>query len=529
VDTVTPSGSSTASRIRKRHLILILIIVSTAVFLRCSAVGMANMWIDELWTLELSTGRGTAHEHLPLNTVMQTPEDITSLKGAKPIWTVWNSIDEATHPPLFFIILRVWREIFGDGDLAARSLPCIFSLLALALLFFAVLDQHGPTPALWAAALMAVASPQILYAQEIRGYSLMMVLGIAAIIITLRIERHGASLARAALLSALLLFMMLTHYFTAGAVCGLGAYVLIRFRGRDRIRTIAAFVVAGVLFGLVWGPFFWRQRAAFAPDQVNLGYVADFGRDHSTHLLRSLAMIPGAFITMGGGWTAAAAMAALAVPLFFRATRRSLLIWYCWLLGTIGFLLLIDLTRQTRTISYVKYTVLASPALYAIIAAGLEPLGKWWRHAVPAAMVAASLYALPDLIGVLDQKTDWKPVAAAVSASARPGDVIILSREPGKTGRLYLYLCRYLNVSEHPMLLLETPATPATLQKLSTYERIWLLRDRAARDPSELLPGAVLSAPDDLGDVLLQKVQFPSPGNSQGGGENSNASGANQR
>ena len=78
---------------------------------------------------------------------------------------------------------------------------------------------------------MAFAGPQIYYGQEVRGYSMLMLLGETACWAMILIEKRGPSTARVAALGACVLAMVLSHYFSLGGVVALFLYGLVRLRG----------------------------------------------------------------------------------------------------------------------------------------------------------------------------------------------------------------------------------------------------------------------------------------------------------
>ena len=41
------------------------------------------------------------------------------------------TLDEEVYPPLFYLVLRLWRDVLGGGEMAARLLPCAASMATL--------------------------------------------------------------------------------------------------------------------------------------------------------------------------------------------------------------------------------------------------------------------------------------------------------------------------------------------------------------------------------------------------------------
>jgi hypothetical protein len=86
-----------------------------------------------------------------------------------------------THPPLYYLLLRVWIALAGDSVIALRYLSTLISLLTVALVYRIALDvlrlaRWGIGPAWFAAAvaavLMALTDADIDLAQEARNYTL---------------------------------------------------------------------------------------------------------------------------------------------------------------------------------------------------------------------------------------------------------------------------------------------------------------------------------------------------------------------
>src|SRR5207248_1375384 len=133
-------------------------IVAVALWARFHRINEQSLFVDELWNLELASGRGSLHLRLPSETLLQDVPRPTSLTDA-PSWrAIWTHMDLVTHPPLFPIVLRAWCDIFGASDFSARALSAIFSTLAILLLFDAArVHNQSVSVALWAALIMALA------------------------------------------------------------------------------------------------------------------------------------------------------------------------------------------------------------------------------------------------------------------------------------------------------------------------------------------------------------------------------------
>lgn len=83
----------------------------------------------------------------------------------------------AEHPPLYYLLARLWASIFGSSIAAMRSFPAVTSLLAIPCIYWLSVELFAAPLTGWVAmAIAAVAPFQVLYAQEAREYALWIVI-----------------------------------------------------------------------------------------------------------------------------------------------------------------------------------------------------------------------------------------------------------------------------------------------------------------------------------------------------------------
>jgi hypothetical protein len=463
-------------------------IVALAVGLRCHQLGTDSLWHDELWGMEMAVGHDATQYALPGEGILTHPPDLLSLDPATPWWQVWSHMHLDTHPPLFHLTLRLWQELFGTSEAAVRSLPAIWSVLALILLFDALRIHNGPTAALWAAALMAVAAPQIQYAQEARSYALLLFEGMLALDMLVRLERDGPGLVKAAVLGLAIVAMALTHYFSAGAIIGIAVYAGVCLRGRTRAQVLLAVAVAGVLGVMLWGHPFWLQRQNFSHNPL-----VDWLDDPSDHPLAKavgrLVLLCSRFLFDSAGWQKPlAAVAVLLLILPGLALRRSprLAVWWIWLVCTIAPVATIDVVQHTMHLAYIRYVLLAAPAAYALLAMA----GDWlpiatrrWAPLVPAGALLLTATAIPFRAYHPSWRPDWRGIARTIAAHRLP-DEPVCCVGPCADGfwapdGIYIEMNYYLRPLAGPMILINDPSPLSTMPTagamLHGHETAWAI------------------------------------------------------
>ncbi len=452
-------------------LLLLALIFSLAAGIRIYNLSTLGFWTDELGAMSASGGWGLDFVRPPLNRIIDKPLPIcTRLADARPVSQIIpNLIRDESHPPVFFLLLRLWRSIFGDSESAVRSLNVIFSLAAIPLLYIAAANTVGTIPALWACLLMAVASPQITFAQEARNYMPAMTLSLAALVCLQRLELRPTT-GRAIAFSLALLIMMLTHMFTAGPASAMAICAGTALRGRTRTLAIISISGAAILFLLLWGLPLYHQLPNF---HSNYTWLSDSSPGQSTRWLLRIATAPFALVA-DRSWPIAWAGCAIYfwLPIAF-VKRPALRLWILWFVCSLGMIASLDLLRSTAQLGLLRYLLFASPAAYVLIAAAVNGYGQW---IAPAALVVTAMFAIPSAY-VPGWKTDYKTPDQMVARQLDPTDCVVIGG-PDAIADAVMFAAyqHYAPLPETAVVLTEPPdeAVLARLRQSPKVGVIWL-------------------------------------------------------
>ena len=140
-------------------------------------------------------------------------DEIFGVHAAEHSWdTILSFVAlDLIHPPLFYVLLKLWIGLVGESLFWLRMFPVGLSLLAL-IPFLALcrelkLDRGA---ALLALLFLTVNGALIKYSQEVRMYSMLMCLSLLSIWLFARYFYRGKNLIALALVNILLVY---THYF----------------------------------------------------------------------------------------------------------------------------------------------------------------------------------------------------------------------------------------------------------------------------------------------------------------------------
>jgi uncharacterized membrane protein len=200
-------------------------------------------------------------------------DEIFSVHAARHPWSQIFSFTAADiiHPPLFYVLLKVWIVIGGESLMWLRLFPALTSIAAIVPFIFLSRElrlKAGERNL--ALALLAVNGFLIKYAQEVRMYSLLFFFSVCSLWLFVRFITGGNANRRALALFAINLLLVYTHY-SGWVVVGLQFLVLLIWR-RRRSPLFAASLAALLAAYVPW--IYEVSKAATANGLAqNIGWV----------------------------------------------------------------------------------------------------------------------------------------------------------------------------------------------------------------------------------------------------------------
>jgi mannosyltransferase len=471
-----------------RQLAILTLILAVAALIRVYRLATPSLWTDELWSIEMAMGRGSVHDAFPAGVIRFDQPIATSLASAAPWWHIWNHVQVITHPPIYYILLRWWIDFFGNSPAAARSLSVLFSLVAIAVFFDLCRLLHGPKFALMASAIFALAVGQIDIAQEARSYALVTLEEIAACDLLARIALLGPNARRIVLLAFLLAAMFLTHYLSAAVILALAIFSIAALRKSARLLTLDAFAAAALIVLAAWG-YEFRDQLRTIPF-ADPTYFHEIFPHHIANSFVRIVRLPLQYLygeDLGLRlplWSHIIASIAIAILVIRGFRHRDLRLWSILFTVTIAFVAAIDLTRDDTLLQYSRYTILAAPALYALLANIPWPKNSIYGPLI--ILISLVIIVAAQMLRPPVPRQDFQQLAETIDSRAAADELLVFYNQSDwlSPGMWYIGYKYYSPASTHPWLTLRQPPDARLLHKLSGRHILWLI----GRSPEKFGP-----------------------------------------
>ena len=138
--------------------ILVIIIMGLSIFFRFAHLGQKTYCCDESWTSVAISG----------HTLAELRQEVSHHQGTIPITTFdkyqhinpdrgvpdtlnYLITSDPQHPPLYYVMVRLWAQVFGDSPTGVRSLSALISLLIFGSVYWLCLELFESSVVGWVA------------------------------------------------------------------------------------------------------------------------------------------------------------------------------------------------------------------------------------------------------------------------------------------------------------------------------------------------------------------------------------------
>jgi hypothetical protein len=503
-------------------------LLALALGVRAYHLGWEAFWQDEIHSMYNSACARGPVERLPYGVILRDIPRYSDLTENSSLLGVWRTMDDDSHPPLYFMLLLLWRRLVGDGEAAIRVMPVVFSMLSIvpAVLVARELGVRRASPML--ALILALSFCHINMAQENRPYSLSGLLVNVGFYLLLRMEQRWpawgtrSKSVHAAVYGVTLFVAMMNHYFAAFAFCGQLVYVLLRWRGSLLRAWLSATAGAALLFLFIWGPHVLGQREFIASQD----WLDEKLPDHAERTvlrvvdlpIRMLFRVHRFKLSEPNALLGAGLMAATCIYLWLRRARPAV-VFACWYFVPVLAFAAIDLATTRQHLTHFRYLSVALPGLAGLLAIAISELPTRLRGGAIALFLLA---AVPTVIALPAQDNPHSRVAAAlIQSDITPNDLLVYDAiEWPRFWALRMFqMVSYYLPHNPPTLLLRDQPDEALKGQMAGFDRIYIISPRVVDNVPKIPDYSRGSHPfvlasdqiSDVGWVYLCTREPPTP------------------
>jgi hypothetical protein len=411
-------------------------------------------------------------------------DEVFSVHAAKHQWSSLLGFMAADiiHPPLFYVLLKVWMSLGGESLLWLRLFP-VFTSIAVIFPLFMLCRELGleSTEIKLSLLLMATNGYLIKYAQEVRMYSLLLFFSVCSLWLFLKFLKATHAWELLLVLSAFNLLLVYTHYYGWLLIATEAMYLLLWERGK-----LPDFFIAVAVLLLCFSP--WVYAVTLAAEQghglaQNIGWV---GRPGFGDVVQFFALLNGPFYFRQSSnqvvytrWGLLAGLVVFGLPLVALSWR---LVSERYREGKVG-------------LRAPKFLILFSviPLALAFVASRALPLSIWGtRHLI----IVAVPYLLLAAIAISRLRPEWLRITVALLLGCwlfLAGSGTLLRR-----GDTYIW-CAWDQLGQQ---LIQRPAAPPEVVNVYAFEELvgYHLWFALAESPGKFKVGLIRGVPGVLED-----------------------------
>jgi mannosyltransferase len=331
-------------------------------------------------------------------------EAISISYALEPVRGLARSVSHDPNMSLYYGLLWIWERIFGDSVFAIRSMSVLCVVLTVPAVYAIGARLFGRTTGLIAALLLATNAFVLTYAQEARGYSLVLLLTtVAAYFFVDALDGPRRSLYAYVAFSALAFY---AHFFAVFVTLGQACSVFAQREGAaGRRRWAAAYSAMGILVA----PVAYRSLTL---GENPISWIPRPGGHGLWAGLRSLA---------GDSVVAVVVLAAvlgLAAPALRRTFDRGIALVAAWAFLPIVVSFVVS---QIHPLFLPRYLIVSSSGIALLLAVAISRSAP--KVAV-ASLVAILASATPGVWHWYHRPPveDWKFASAFLASRMQPGD-----------------------------------------------------------------------------------------------------------
>lgn len=346
------------------------------------------------------------------------------------------------HPPLFYLVLKAWSQLFGTSEIALRSFSVVLSLIGVGLAYQIAKERINQTVGLIAALFLATGPLYVYYAMEARMYALETTLVLLSVWLFLRLI-DKPTLRLWSLFTLANIAIVYTDYLPTFVFLVYFIWLLIRKR-----QLVIPFIGSMIAVALAFAPFLpiFVKQLAFGGQATNSLWATVLG-------MLSIKAIALVWVKFAIGRIAFENNLAYGLFVLIPTIAYGLLIAFsifkkqdkqvtavrnfCLLWLGVPLLLGGLLALKLAVFDYFRFLFVV-PAFYLVLTLGTIALPRHLRLATVVGIVIFNLICLAIYFGTPSlHREDWRTATIAIEKNAQQPAILIFANAAQADGYRY--------------------------------------------------------------------------------------------
>ena len=448
---------------------ILLAILFLGLVLRIYDLGTESLWLDEGFSIRI------ADLNLFQIVVEKTYRDI--------------------HPPLYYVILHYWINLFGDTEFSTRFLSVLFGLFSIFMIYKVGTLLFNKNVGMLSSLLLALSVFHIQYSQEVRMYSLMTLLTLLSIYFFIKLrDRASFTVSTGYIISSILL--MYTHIFGLFIIIAQNIYLFTLFLSKDfdyklNFRRWILFQIILVILYVPWifvlaSQILELQTRGFWVHVPTMRSIIGTFWDYSGSTLLLLFFLILSFFSIVTyekvkgkiNWKDFLKSIECYSRNISLSNVNRIYFLVVWLLTPIILPFIISLFLTP--IYWTRFTIAASLAFYILIAKGIDNINnKSIKLVVIILVIALSLGCVGEYYSEVN-KEQWREVANYIDINAESGDLILFHQ--GWCQIVFDYYSKRTDLNKKPFTVRDI--NEENIKELGPtvngYNKVWVIHSHSS-------------------------------------------------
>lgn len=404
--------------------------------------------------LQISLVIGLVLRLISLNQSLWLDEATSALAARMSLINLFTKfLPNDFHPPLYYLILKYWTQVFGSSEISLRIPSVIFGVATIYIIFLIGKKLYNEKIGIIAAVLLATSGLHVYYSQEARMYSLAALL-VSALIYSFLQESW-------ILFSIILPLIGMADYVSLIIIPVIWTFSIIEKKNKDWWKKFSLTHIPFLLVFSLWAPTFLKQlRNGLAVSSNAPGWWNILGQV----TLKNIGLIPVKFIfgriSIDNKLVydlAVIIVGGIFAYLLFKAKKFS----FSWLWLIESILLGIGLSIFIPTLTYFRF-LFALPAFYLLLSVGIFNIKRsLFKIALVFVLLVNLISSLAYLTSPRFWREDWRNMVKFAESRKTTNSITIFVADSNMEA--YRYYAPDAKI-----------AGPEAIK--NGYDQIWLMR-----------------------------------------------------